>query len=590
MKKVALLIGVSEYDDPALSPLPAAVKDVDAMADILQDPERGQFSTSDITVLKNPDKPQMEVEIEKLFSKGGKDDLVLLYFSGHGIKDERGKLCLATRIAQKDTQGELIRASVIPAALIHEFMGYSRSKRQVVILDSCFSGAFVKGLLTKDDGKVDIRGQLGGEGRGILASSNSTQYSFEQKGEDLSIYTRFLIEGIRTGDADRDGNGTISIDDLHQYVYKKVKEIYSAMTPEISATGEGYGIQLAKAIPPNPAQQYRKLLERYAKDGKISYTARRKLDSVIQNLRLDNSEADSIENDVVGKQRREFDKRCQEYEQIFSDLLDRSETIGKEDKRDLQKLQDDLKLEDGDIEKLEVETRHRLKIYKESLQLYEKDFSDAIRQKYPMPDETYNHLAQVAQKRELKKADIKSIEERIISEAENYHQRLKHYEAFFSSVTKHEYPITEVRRDELRRRQQELSLLNEDIERIEAQITEQIESYKQKLRQYEQDLVRMTRCKAYITDSDRKQLSDKYKDLNLDAADISEIEARVDIKIKTFHENLKKYEQEFNQAVNREYPLSEQERNQLDEFQKDLGLDAEDVNQIEACITALIEE
>ncbi|MGF2035678.1 MAG: hypothetical protein RMZ43_010255 [Nostoc sp. CmiVER01] len=83
----------------------------------------------------------------------------------------------------------------------------SRSKRQVVILDSCFSGAFAEGLSAKDDGTINIREQLGGEGRAVLTSSSSTQYSFEQQGSDLSIYTRYLIEGITTGAADLDEDG-----------------------------------------------------------------------------------------------------------------------------------------------------------------------------------------------------------------------------------------------------------------------------------------------------------------------------------------------------------------------------------------------
>ncbi|MEM8717680.1 MAG: hypothetical protein AAGE84_00015 [Cyanobacteria bacterium P01_G01_bin.39] len=43
---------------------------------------------------------------------------------------------------------------------------------------------------------VDIQTQLGGEGRAVLTSSTSTQYSFEQQESDLSIYSRYIVEGI----------------------------------------------------------------------------------------------------------------------------------------------------------------------------------------------------------------------------------------------------------------------------------------------------------------------------------------------------------------------------------------------------------
>ncbi len=42
----------------------------------------------------------MQEAIETLFSGRTKGDLVLLFFSGHGVKDDNGKLHLATRITR----------------------------------------------------------------------------------------------------------------------------------------------------------------------------------------------------------------------------------------------------------------------------------------------------------------------------------------------------------------------------------------------------------------------------------------------------------------------------------------------------------
>lgn len=100
-------------------------------------------------------------------------------------------------------------------------MNESRSQRQVIILDCCFSGAIAQGLTVKDHGSVNLPEQLGGKGRAILTSSTSTQYSFEQEGSDLSIYTRYLVEGMEKGAADHDGDGWISIDELHEYASSK---------------------------------------------------------------------------------------------------------------------------------------------------------------------------------------------------------------------------------------------------------------------------------------------------------------------------------------------------------------------------------
>jgi uncharacterized caspase-like protein len=242
--KIALLIGVGEYG-LGLNPLPGAVRDVEAMERVLQHPEMGQFDQ--VKTLTNPDPLVMQGEIETLFVDRDKDDLVLLFFSGHGVKDDSSRLYFATTITRKTTQGELVKSTAVPASFVLDVMKYSRSKRQVILLDCCFSGAFAEDMRAKDDGSVDIQTQLGGEGRAVLTSSTSTQYSFEQQDSDLSVYTRFLVEGMETGAADLDGNGVISIDELHDYAARKVQEAAPAMKPKIYAVEEGFKIRLAKA-------------------------------------------------------------------------------------------------------------------------------------------------------------------------------------------------------------------------------------------------------------------------------------------------------------------------------------------------------
>ncbi|MBD0362495.1 MAG: caspase family protein, partial [Coleofasciculus sp. C3-bin4] len=214
MVKLALLIGTSQYG-PGFNQLPAATKDVEAMQRVLQHPDMGDFDQ--VQPLIDPDPQEMGTAIENLFGGGSRDDLLLLFFSGHGVKDESGNLYLATRVTRKNDRGGLIRSTAIAARFVQEIMRDSRAKRQVVILDCCFSGAFGDGLLAKDDSSVDVRRQLGGEGRVVLTSSTSTQYSFEQQGSNLSIYTRYLVEGIETGAADLDEDDVISVDELHEY-------------------------------------------------------------------------------------------------------------------------------------------------------------------------------------------------------------------------------------------------------------------------------------------------------------------------------------------------------------------------------------
>ncbi len=349
MAKVALLVGVSEYE-PGLKPLPAAVKDLDAMKDVLLHPDMGGFAESDILLLKNPNRQEMEESIEALFANRQKDDLVLLFFSGHGIKDDQGRLYLSTSKTRKNLQGELVRATAVPANIVQESMSKSRSKRQVVILDCCFSGAFAEGMLAKDDGSVDVKSQLGGEGRAILTSSTSTQYSFEQQGSDLSVYTRFLIEGIKTGAADQDNDGSISIDELHEYAKRKVQGTAPAMNPQIYSVKEGFKILLAKSPKDDPRLKYRKEAELRSAEGRFSNIAKKVLKLLRRDFGISDEEAEAIEAEVL-KPYHEYQRKLQDYRTALQESLQEETTLSDATLKDLidYRKQLALKMEDAEI-------------------------------------------------------------------------------------------------------------------------------------------------------------------------------------------------------------------------------------------------
>ncbi|MEH2129019.1 caspase, EACC1-associated type [Nostoc sp.] len=352
MVKVALLIGVSEYE-PGLTPLPATIKDVDAMQQVLQNPEIGGFDR--VTPLINLQRQAMEEAIETLFDGRQKDDLVLLFFSGHGIKDESGKLYFATRNTRKNLQGKLIETTAVAASSVHKFMTNSRSKHQVVILDCCFSGAFAEGMAAKDNGFVDIKNQLGGEGRAVLTSSTSTQYSFEQQGADTSTYTRYIVEGLQTGAADRDEDGWISVDELHEYATKAVQEATPAMKPEIYAIKEGYKINIAKAPIDDPKLKYRREVEYWVEsgNGEISFTGRAALEGLQEELELTSEEAAAIETKVLAPV-EVYKKKLQRYEQAFRNEIKLGFPPSDKTRTNLKRLQQALGLRDEDIALIEA--------------------------------------------------------------------------------------------------------------------------------------------------------------------------------------------------------------------------------------------
>jgi hypothetical protein len=351
MAKLALLIGVSEYAH-GFDSLPGAAKDVEAMRRVLLHPEMGGFDS--VQPLINPDLGAMQEAIDELFYDRQRDDLVLLFFSGHGVKDASGKLYFTNCRTRKTPQGELAISTAVPAQFIHKVMGNCRSRRQVIILDCCFSGAFADNWMSKDDGSVDVRAELGGEGRVVLTSSTSTQYSFGQKDSDLSIYTRYLVEGIETGAADLNSNGIISAEELHDYASRKVQETSPTMKPGILIDKEGYKIFLAKTQVRDPQLRYQKAVEHVASEGVIFPPDRPHLDELRDQLGLSQSDADDIEVKVLQAYRR-YQERLEHYRKIFRDIVGKEYPIGERARNRLKDYQDRWEIKPEDTLKIESE-------------------------------------------------------------------------------------------------------------------------------------------------------------------------------------------------------------------------------------------
>ncbi|WP_244329363.1 GUN4 domain-containing protein [Tolypothrix sp. PCC 7910] len=350
MAKYALLIGASEYESPNINNLSGVVKDIEAMQRVLQHSEIGGFD--EVKFLPNPDSDTMRSEIEQLFmEKCQKEDVVLLYFSGHGYRHEDGSLFFVSRNTQINPQGSVRIGTAVDAKFIHQnYMNRSKSKRQVLILDCCFSGAFAEGMSAKEISNLSITNeiveQLGGEGRAVLTSSTATQKSFEDSGG--GVYTRYLIEGIETGAADNDNDGFVTVAELHEYAKRKVLEAKPAMKPEIFAVREGYTIRLAKAPVGDPQLEYRKEVEQRVRNGRVSVVGRKVLIRRQKELGLNLSVAAAIEEDVL-KPFRELKESLQEYEQTLTEALEEEPILSDGTLDDLQRLQQILKLRDEDV-------------------------------------------------------------------------------------------------------------------------------------------------------------------------------------------------------------------------------------------------
>lgn len=260
-KKVALLIGVSECGTQ-IPPHSEAANNVAAMQRVLQDPNLGGFDQ--VETLLNPDLGAMQKAIQQVFAKCGVNDLALLFFSGHVILDQEEHLYFTTQITDKKD----LLSTAVPANLVQQELTICDVKRQIVILDCCYSATQADGGKTESL-SVNLNKELGATGRAILTSSTTTQGIFEPGEASLSLYTQFLVEGLETGAADRDGVGLIYLREWHNYAKNKVKEIKPHIEPDIILDEKEFDILLTLLLnqDPNddPEAEYRKIESKYFK-------------------------------------------------------------------------------------------------------------------------------------------------------------------------------------------------------------------------------------------------------------------------------------------------------------------------------------
>ncbi len=281
-QRKALLIASDEYEHEGLRNLPGPTADAAALGEVLGDPRIGDFA---VQVVHNEPAHTIQEHIEGFLSEGRSEDVLLMHFSCHGLKSESGKLFLAAR----NTRPNRLASTAIPADFVQHCMRASRSRSIVLLLDCCYGGAFSRGVTVRAAGDVQVLDAFageklgGGRGRAVITASSAMEYAFE--GDRLaddhspqpSVFTRALVDGLATGDADRDEDGWVSLNELYDYVFDRVREQNPHQTPsrDVLMQGELYvahsGRQRIRAAPlPPDLDAARKDQNMFTRSGAVS--------------------------------------------------------------------------------------------------------------------------------------------------------------------------------------------------------------------------------------------------------------------------------------------------------------------------------
>ena len=217
--KWALVIGVSKFKDASMN-LKYSDKDALAFYDYLI--KDAHFSPDHVRLLLN-DKATRENIMSQIGDKWlvrvtGPDDLVVIYFSGHGSPSTADQKGVNYLVAYNTDRNSLFSTGIN----LKEFAGLVKervnSERVVMVMDACHSGAAsaTKGLMRVHN--MDAEEVAQGTGQLVICSSEPSQVSWESNRYPNGVFTHYLIEGLKMR-----GSNT-QLGEAYEYMKNKVRE------------------------------------------------------------------------------------------------------------------------------------------------------------------------------------------------------------------------------------------------------------------------------------------------------------------------------------------------------------------------------
>ncbi|GAA1924297.1 hypothetical protein GCM10009716_35720 [Streptomyces sodiiphilus] len=183
----AVLIGVSRYAHGDYPDLPSVAAGLDELNAVLTDDSLGRMAAARTTVLHSPRRERMVAAVRDAVA--GAEDLLLLYFAGHGRLEPGpqeprvGELHLLPTEAAPDEAGLHGISYRHLTGLLRE----SRAEHIVVILDCCYSGSALNG------------GQPAGRRYALITSSREMGRQWSGDGRSPTPFTSALLRVLREG-------------------------------------------------------------------------------------------------------------------------------------------------------------------------------------------------------------------------------------------------------------------------------------------------------------------------------------------------------------------------------------------------------
>lgn len=222
----ALIVGVDRYQDDRLPDLNYAKSDADRLLNALQ--TRAYQSVA--LVDRRASAPAVLAALSELVDGLSPGDSGVVFFAGHGLRDEAGRFYLGTSQMDLDRPEDTALAWADVAAIL------ARSRAKItVLLDACHSGAAGTTAFASNDDAVAALSSIPSNVT-ILAASKGRETSAEDARQGGGLFTTALVDVLGAGrdKADTNRNGSLEVSEFYRGVKAAVQARSAAQTPWIA--------------------------------------------------------------------------------------------------------------------------------------------------------------------------------------------------------------------------------------------------------------------------------------------------------------------------------------------------------------------
>jgi WD40 repeat protein len=245
-------IGVSEYQNEKFN-LTYPTKDVSDFVNQMK--QNGEiYKNIYINTLTNEEATKQKIsDLQSFLSDATINDVVIIFIAGHGVLDEEYNYYFGTYDMDFTNPSE----KGLAYESIESLLTQVKAIKKLLIMDTCHSGEVDKDEIKKDnspqeeDGDIKFRSVATGykeedafglensremvenlfsdirqgSGATVISSAGGAEFAMESDQWKNGLFTYCMLEGIKTGKADYNGDTKIEVDELRRYVYENVKDL-----------------------------------------------------------------------------------------------------------------------------------------------------------------------------------------------------------------------------------------------------------------------------------------------------------------------------------------------------------------------------